>query len=139
MLPPQPVSHGEWLCELQASVLTCNLECRLGYAATNRTVTSCVAGDWSTSPPEMTCSPAVVLVTGGGTASVEIYSSDGRCDQLLSGRLPDERLAHSVDYVDGQVLLCGGALTETSCLEMDRSTFSWRWHSSLAAAVSTPD
>merc|ERR1712073_146951 len=70
----------------------------------------------------MTCPAALALVTGGygNGQSVEIYSSDGSCNRQLSD-LPDNRYAHTVNYVDGYILLCGGDQkdTRTSCLVMN--------------------
>ena len=83
----------------------------------------------------MTCTEAVALITGGWLAndhrSVEVYSNNIQCNQLLPD-LPEERLDHTLDYVDGRILLCGGYNTGKSCLEMNNNTFSWNNHSYLS-------
>jgi len=91
----------------------------------------------------MTCPAALALVTGGYNAdqSVEIYSSEGSCNRHLPD-LPDKRYVHTVNFVDGILLLCGGgsSITRTSCLEMDKdftmvphstTTVERGWHSSV--------
>ena len=133
--PPPPTQHGEWNCDRDNNSVTCILECDLGYTAYNRTVTTCTNNIWTTTPQHMSCYVSVALITGGrpNYRTVEIYSSDGSCNKQLPD-LPDDRYQHTVDYVDGQLLLCGGdrtSHTRTSCLQMNESTFSWSYHSTL--------
>jgi len=79
----------------------------------------------------MSCEVGVALITGGfnddAKRSVEIYSTDGSCHMTLPS-LPDDRTDHTVDFVDGHVLLCGGDYTQTDCIELHTDQM-WYPHS----------
>ena len=125
-----PPHRGQWSCDREDdNTVTCHLECDLGYAASDRTVTGCTDNIWTTHPRHMTCVAAVALVSGAysrsGGRSVEIYASDGSCNKILPD-LPEDAWRHVVDYVDGQLLLCA----DRSCLHMN-GNFSWIHHSVL--------
>lgn len=74
----------------------------------------------------MTCPAACALVTGGTEnkeRSVELYSSDGSCNRFLPP-LPHRRKFHTIDNVNGDILLCGGfrSRQRTSCLKMSENS-----------------
>jgi len=125
---PPSTPHGTWHCRTspdKKNYMECNLDCEPGYIHSGRIATNCSSGTWSTPLGEMTCPAAVALVTGGKSAekSVEIYSSDGSCNRDLP-ELPDDRKDHTIDNVDGDILLCGGSNVRqmTSCLKMSENS-----------------
>jgi len=79
----------------------------------------------------MSCEKAVLLVTGGdgGLQFAELYTSTNSCATTLPS-LPDLRAMHSLDYVDGEVLLCGGYSSRLSCLTLQPDN-TWTKHSNL--------
>merc|ERR1712013_681601 len=88
----------------------CHLVCDPGYVTSGQSFVSCTrSGTWSEDPRGLECEEAVMLVTGGdgGLNQAEVYSSTNSCITSLPP-LPDLRQKHTVDYVSGNVLLCGG-------------------------------
>jgi len=135
---PSPPSHGSWFC----TGSSCHLECDPGYAASGRTSTSHSGGDctWSPAPDKMTCSPAVVLATGGllDVTGVEVY---GPGIQHRLPYLPDNRVGASLDYVDSLIIVCGGSMirgppippfppARDTCIQMSRE-LTWSHHSTM--------
>ena len=94
-----------------------------GYVSRNKSRTTCDDSAWSPPLSSMVCVEGVALIVGGASSGdgdrkvVEIYGPDLH-DRLPD--LPDQREVHTVDYVDGQVLLCGGRVSGTydSCLQL---------------------
>ena len=119
-----PISIPAWSLE-------CHLECNSGYVPSNNSLTSCSGGSWTIPPEDMSCEVGVALITGGfndnAKRSVEIYSTDGSCHMTLPS-LPDDRTDHTVDFVDGHVLLCGGDYTQTDCIKLHTDQL-WYPHS----------
>jgi len=95
------------------------------------------AGLWSQDLREMACEESVLLVGGGdgGLLFVELYSSTNSCVTAMPF-LPDLRENHSLDYVDGEVLLCGGFTSQHTCLTLNPDN-TWSVHSNLTAARSS--
>jgi len=127
---PSNPPHGEFTCD--SSTKECHLLCDPGYTTSGRSSVSCSRGGlWSHDLREMSCVEAVLLVTGGdgGLRSVELYTSTNSCVTALP-LLPDLRQKHSVSYVDGEVLLCGGYYSHLTCLTLDHDN-KWSLHSNL--------
>ena len=80
----------------------------IGYVTRNKMATVCQSGLWS--PSGLSCVEGIALVTGGFNGGsipmVEVYGPGG-----ISKRLSDNQAihAHSLDYLDGAVYMCGGA------------------------------
>jgi len=126
---PPSTPHGTWHCRTspdKKNYMECNLDCEPGYIHSGRIATNCTSGTWSTPLEEMTCPAALALVTGGTKIkerSVELYSSDGSCNKFLPP-LPHRRKFHTIDNVNGDILLCGGSRSRqrTSCLKMSENS-----------------
>jgi len=107
-LQANPPQHGELDCYISnlSGEEECHLLCHPGFATTGPSVVSC----GERSGVELACEEAVALVTGGDQALqlTEVYSSTNSCSSSLPS-LPSLFAKHTVDYVDGQVLLCGGS------------------------------
>ena len=103
---PFPQEHGDWFCPPSSDPPDCHLECHPGYVSTNKTVITCEDGQWSEAPE---CVAAVAIITGGGPfcPTVEVYGEN--LHKKLPD-LPDSRYYHSLQLVNGVLLLCGGAI-----------------------------
>ena len=81
-----------------------------GYVAEGKTVVTCDYGVWTPSLTSVVCLEAVVLIAGGfygtRTNQVEVWAADGKSKRLSD--IPLEITGHSVDYIGGGLLLCGG-------------------------------
>ena len=85
----------------------------LGYVAKDKEMTTCQSGAYSPAASQMACVEAAVLVTGGYSCSprrsfstVEVFGANG-LNKTLSN-LPTLRHLHTVDYINGELYLCGG-------------------------------
>jgi len=117
--------NGYFQCsKTQDNTIECNLFCNPGYSPYPRSWTSCSpASRWTSPPSNMTCSPSVLLMAGSGLQSyidsVELFSPALTCPTTSLPDLPVWSFGHSLDYVDGQVLMCG------SKWESDMYTTCW--------------
>ena len=132
---PSNPPNGKFDCYTDTN--ECHLLCDPGYATSSKSSVSCTRdgrwSHWSHDPREMSCVESVLLITGGdgGLEFVELYSSTNSCVTALP-YLPDLRDKHSVDYVDGEVLLCGGYSSQGTCLTLQLNN-TWSKHSNLTA------
>ena len=127
---PSDPPNGRFDCD--ASRKECHLLCDPGYVTSGKSSVSCSRySQWSQDPRQMSCEKAVLLVTGGdgGLQFVELYASTNSCITTMPS-LPDLRGMHSLDYVDGEVLLCGGYSSRLSCLTLQPNN-TWTKHSDL--------
>ena len=128
---PDSDENGAWLCHQEEEELTCYLQCEPGYAAPAGSKAVCRQGSWSRPVFDMKCLITVALVTGGSEwgplQSVEIYSSN--ISQYLPD-LPQDYRYHSCDFVEGEVLVCGGLSASGYCnyLTPDKD---WSLHSNF--------
>jgi len=124
-LANNPPPHGKLECYDEK----CHLRCDPGFATTGPSIVVC-----SRTRVALACEPALTLVTGGDKAldSVELYSSSTNSCRLALPSLPSLYSDHSLDYVDGQILLCGGYFTGSSCVTMLPNS-TWTKHSNLTS------
>jgi len=127
-LSENPPSHGAWDCYKNSDGKDeCHLFCDPGFVTPGPSVVSCdtMKRDWR-------CEPSVVLVAGGDQAlqQVEVYSSSTNSCRFSLPSLPGLYSDHSLDYVDGRVLLCGGSSSSKECLTL-LPDLSWAPHSNL--------
>ena len=65
----------------------------------------------------------VVLLTGGSSqmgGSVEVYSPSGSCNKELED-IPYKFVDHSIDFFNGEIIICGGQRSRTRCLFLDQN------------------
>lgn len=128
-LQGSPPQHGDLDCYIsnQSGGEECHLLCHPGYATSGPSVVTC----GERSGVELACEEAVALVTGGDQALqlTEVYSSTNSCSSALPS-LPSLFTKHTVDYVDGQVLLCGGSTSGGLCVTLTPD-LTWTKHSNL--------
>jgi len=125
---PSHPTNGKFLCDEESQ--ECHLVCDPGYVTSGQSSVSCTrSGTWSEDPRGLECEEAVMLVTGGdgGLNQAEVYSSTNSCITSLP-TLPDLRQKHTVDYVSGNVLLCGGYSSPLTCLTLEDDK-TWTQHS----------
>ena len=124
--------NGKFNCreDYDGSVV-CNLQCNGGFSAYPKSSTSCSLSEWTTSPSDMICSPSVMLMVGSGYEyfidSVELLSIDLVCPSYHLPSIPFWNFGHSLDYVDGRIIMCGSAWSterKNLCYEM---TDDYEW------------
>ena len=112
--------------------------------AKGKTVSTCDSGVWTPLLEDLQCLEAVALITGGFDDSrklqeVEVWKGDGQRKRLSD--LPRVISDHSVDYIDGALLLCGGydRRSRNKCLkgEYQPSTKGILVHSHSACSAQT--
>ena len=83
--------------------------------AKGKTVINCTSVS-SSFLGDSACLEAVALVTGGsdGGGKVEVWTADGLRKKLSD--LPYQIHYHSVDYIDGRLILCG-SIDDIKCLK----------------------
>jgi len=135
--PSNPL-NGYWFCTTslvtlpQNNHLTCDLECYPGYASESRTRIICSHGDWNHISHDLSCLPALALITGGQDPHSVLHSEVyGLGVHKVEPSLTELRECHTLDYVDGHIVLCGDfyGINEKSCMEL-KST-RWFQHSTL--------
>lgn len=108
----------------------CHLRCHPGFVTSGPSTVDC------RKPMEVAlkCEPAVALVTGGQKSlqRVEVYSSQTDSCRRLLPSLPSLYSQHSVDYLDGQVILCGGFSGSHSTLTLLPNS-TWTHSSNLVS------
>jgi len=109
----------------------CHLQCDPGYVTTGVSTVDCRQHRQLSL---LNCEPGVVLVTGGDQAlqRVEVYSSKDSSCRVDLPSLPSLYSFHSLDYLDGDVVLCGGSYGQICLTLLPNST--WTWHSNLTRA-----
>ena len=90
--------------------------------AKGKTVAHCDDGVWTPSLGDFACLEGVALITGGNAdytrqPKVEVWTADGLRKRLSD--LPYGLNAHSTDYIDGGLFLCGGRSNLETCLKGD--------------------
>jgi len=128
---PTNPDHGRFDCDPNSG--ECHLLCEVGYVTTGPSAVSCTRDNkWTVDPRSITCEKAVLLVTGGdgALAEVELYTRSNNSCNLTLPRLPNPRNKHSVDWVNGHVVLCGGYTSESNCLILQQNN-TWTNHSHL--------
>ena len=117
--------NGHFDCSLtQAGTVDCNLFCTAGFSPYPRSWISCSPSNgWTLPPLSMICSPSVLLLAGSGWEpyidKVELFSLNLTCPTYNLPDLPIWSFGHSLDYVDGHIILCG------SSWEQSRVNVSW--------------
>jgi len=113
-LEDNPPPHGTLDCYATSEGRECHLSCDPGFATPGPSVVPCMR---SAEETVLSCEPSVVLVTGGDQAmqKVEVYSSSTNSCRLSLPSLHGLFTDHSLDYVDGNVLLCGGSTYSSQC------------------------
>jgi len=109
--------HGTPDCYMTSEGKKCHMSCDPGYATPGPSVVPCMKSAEATI---LSCEPSVVLVTGGDQAmqEVEVYSSSTNSCRLSLPSLHGLYSDHSLDYVDGNVLLCGGSTYANMCFTL---------------------
>ena len=83
-----------------------------GYVAKGKTISTYTSEAWTPSLEDLQCLEGAALIVGGmhdrrtRLQDIEVYTADGQ-RRMLSD-LPQAISLHSVDYIDGALLLCGG-------------------------------
>ena len=85
------------------------------------------SGSWSPVLGKLECTEGVALITGGWynhvwMNKVEVWGPDGLTKSLSD--LPVGLLAHSMEFINGSVLLCGGERHVDKCLKGDYQSSS---------------
>jgi len=109
----------------------CHLACDPGYATSGPSVVPCMRSEATV----LSCEPSVVLITGGDQAmqQVEVYSSSTNSCRLSLPSLHGLFSDHTLDYVDGNVLLCGGSTYSDMCFTL-LPNLTWTSHSNLTTS-----
>lgn len=134
-LAANPPDHGTLECYTSGSGKDeCYLFCDPGYATTGPSVVPCTRSAEAT---VLSCEPSVVLITGGDQAvqQVEVYSSSTNSCRISLPSLNGPFSDHTLDYVDGHVLLCGGSTYSDMCFTL-LPDLSWSPHSNLTRSRS---
>lgn len=108
---------------------TAHLECISGYVPTNRSLARCSKMTWSPPLTTMTCSRGMIMVTGGKAGKDGTFYYLDKVEAFLPAtgsfrapKLPYTLSMHSLGYVDGKVIGCGGgndSHNSTDCLQID--------------------
>jgi len=109
----------------------CHLRCNPGFATTGSSVISCSGP----AVPPLVCEPAALLVTGGDWAlqQVEVYSTSSAACRHSMPSLPSLFADHSLTYVNGRLLLCGGShAARQECFQMSKDSLTWEKQSKFA-------
>jgi len=135
-LRASPPNDGHLDCySLPSGEEECHLECNPGFATAGSSVISC-----SGPPvPPLACEPAVLLVTGGDWAlqRVEVYSLSGADCRHSLPSLPSLFSDHSLNFVNGRPLLCGGSnAARQECLQMSKDSLTWEKQSKFSISRS---
>jgi len=127
-----PPPHGTLECyTTNEGKDECHLSCDPGFATPGPSIVPCTRREGTI----LSCEPAVVLVTGGDQAmqQVEVYSSSTNSCRLSLPSLHGPYSDHSLDYVDGNVILCGGSTYSDTCLTL-LPNLTWTSHSNLTTS-----
>ena len=109
---PQNPENGNFDCKLEDEHLNCDLHCSSGFSSHPNSWISCSSSsNWTTSPSSLICSPSVLLMAGSAwqwdIQTVELFSLNLSCPSWHLLDMPIWNFGHSLDYVDGQIFMCG--------------------------------
>jgi len=113
----------------------CHLRCNPGFATTGSSIISCSGPPL----PPLVCEPAALVVTGGDWAlqQVEVYSTSSAACRHSMPSLPSLFADHSLSYVNGHLLLCGGSnAARQECFQMSKDKLTWEKHSKFSTSRS---
>merc|ERR1711892_1592891 len=113
----------------EEDTLACNLYCKAGFSPYPRSWVSCSPSNGWTEPlSSLICSPSVLLLAGSGWQpyidKVELFSLNLTCPTYNLPDLPIWSFGHSLDYVDGHIILCGSSWEQSRinvCWEMNQN------------------
>jgi len=135
-LRASPPSDGHLDCySLPNGEEECHLRCNPGFATTGSSVISCSGP----AVPSLVCEPAALVVTGGDWAlqQVEVYSTSSAACRHSMPSLPSLFADHSLTYVNGRLLLCGGShAARQECYQMSKDSLTWEKQSKFAESRS---
>jgi len=132
--------HGQLSCyDTAEGTRECTVICEHGYVTRGPSTVQCKEG-LASSP--LVCEPAYLMIAGGKSDQsprhVELYSLSNPSCRVSLPALPTLYQDASLDYVDGCILLCGGAFSGTECLTLTSTEFNgtitsitWEHHSTL--------
>ena len=121
---PDPPAHGYWF-KIDNNAI--HLECNPGYVPAGISLAECKEEVWSPSTDRMTCSEGMIMITGGKAENSTMNDFLDNIEAFLPAdigfkapSLPYSLGMHSLGYVDGKVIACGGrndTRYSTGCLQ----------------------
>merc|ERR1711936_995130 len=111
----------------ESDIIGCDLVCTPGYSPYPRSWTSCSPSTgWTVPPSSLTCSPSVLLLAGSAWSplmnKVDLLTLNLTCPTYSLPDMPFWSFGHSLDYVDGHIMICGSHWSdEQACWEMNEN------------------
>jgi len=118
-LPPMNPPYGDWICSSSLSTsFSCTLVCDPGWIVQGRSTLTCEGGNWTDPGINFGCTAVEAVMIAGNSydstdiealKTAEIYGQyHGRDIQMEVARLSEQRTDATLNYVNSQVLMCGG-------------------------------